>query len=97
MQGEVIQGWVIVSYEPTRTSKGLTWSCQCPAGIHFATLLHSDLAYGAVPDRCAECIQQAATERTNERVEERRLAAEFRNMQQQARKEAQVAQQQAGI
>jgi len=86
--GLQVNGWTVTSEIPTRGAKGLMWTISC-TNNHEVQVEHSRLSYGVVPIQCAECIQQAASQRANEKAEERRLEAEFRNMQQLARKEAQ--------
>jgi hypothetical protein len=90
--GLVIDAWEVVGDTPVRTNGVLQWRCRCEAG-HEKQIAHHDLQFGVVPTQCAQCVEQAATARANERLEEKRLEAEFRNMQRLAH-QAQIAQQQ---
>ena len=94
VQGETFGLFRIVGESPKRNTRGsLAWQCECVAASHPTTIEHAVLAYGATPTQCAVCVEAEAAVRAAMKADERRLEAEFRNMQQLARKEAQVAQQ----
>jgi hypothetical protein len=78
MQGEVFGLFKITGESPKRSTRGsLGWQCECVAAGHPIQIEHAVLAYGATPTQCAECVQQAATERANEHIEEKKLAKEL--------------------
>lgn len=75
MRGAIIQGWVVISDEPTRTVKGLTWLCRCAAGMHSFEVLHHDLTYSAVPT-CHQCVKEDQEQAAAQKVKARRVLAE---------------------
>jgi hypothetical protein len=85
--GVVIGQWRVVSETPTRGPRGLMWTISCPNN-HEVAVEHGRISYGATPTQCAQCVEQAATQRSNERLEEKRLSKEIASMMiEQRRKE----------
>lgn len=91
-EGTVVGIWTVVSSAPVRINGILMWRCRCEAG-HERDIPHHDLQFGVAPTQCVECVQQAATQRAQERIEEKKLGQELaRQMLEQHRKEAQPVQ-----
>ena len=104
VQGEVFGIFKITGESPKRNTRGsLAWDCECVAANHPIQIEHAVLAYGSQPSQCTTCAQQAASQRLNEKIEERKLSRELaitlleQHRNERLAQQAQIAQQQEGI